>query len=81
MFLFFEFGELERMSIVKKGKYNLGFFVNKSSLAILSFWKSWYLFYKKESIRLTPLDLSDEDLKVWNAFILKLSGLPLFYFE
>ena len=68
------------MSIARKDRYNIGFFVYKDSSAVEPFLTKWFLYYKKEVIKIMPLGLSPEDMRIRNAFILKLSGLPLVLF-
>ena len=59
----------------------MGYFVYKDFSSVLSFKTKWFMFLKKECVRLTPLGLSKDESDLRNKYILKVSGLPLYCYS
>ena len=78
---FSAYGKITRLSIVKKRSYNVAYVVYEDPSIISTKFKNiWYLYLKKDTIRIIPLNLSPEKIKQRTNHIIKLAKLPLFIY-
>src|SRR5688572_17877153 len=76
--IFGRYSEIDRIAVIKKEPYNIVYVVYKKATNCIQFNDMWSVYYKKESIRITPLKLSEQAIKDHTQFVIKLTGLPLF---
>ena len=79
--IFGKYGTITRFSYVQGDKSHTAYIVYDDPKIIDQFRKTWFMFIKKDMIRVTPLDLSDADVKLRSAHCIKLTGLPLYTYS
>jgi len=75
--VFSKFGTIERIGLGLNGKWQHAYIVFKDPASIASFYDdTWSIMIINDSVRVSPLNLSDQQLDDRQQYCLKLSGFP-----
>ena len=75
---FTTFGEIDRLSLVRKPIHNIAYIVFKSIETAQKFEDQWFIYMDKDTLRVTPLYVDRDELKTRDLHVVKLAGLPTF---
>src|SRR3990170_3095326 len=70
-------GEIARYSFVPGDKSHVAYIVDKNPKSVDQFRADWFIYIKKDMVRVTPLDLTEKEVTLRSSHCIKLTGLTL----